>query len=92
MKISVSLPEKIAKAIDQIVERADSPARNRSSLIALALRDFLVRNYPEIYLRPRKAVKPTVLAYLKAMPEERFRMRSPRLHGRRIRTEWVEIG
>lgn len=89
MKVSVSLPEEVVKAIDEIVNRRGSLSRNRSSLIAAALEDFLARNYPEDYREPAKgkAVGPTVLSYLEA----RFRMRSPRLRGRAIDTEWIEV-
>lgn len=93
MKVSLSLPEEIVKAVDHIVNQPDSPVRNRSNLIALAVEEFLVRNYPESYLKStgRKIVKPTVLSYLRALPSERYKMRSPRLRGRRIHAEWIEI-
>ena len=93
MKVSVSLPEEVVKTIDEIINRRDSPSRNRSSLIAAALEDFLTRNYPEYYIKSIKAkvVKPTVLPYLEALSSARFKMRSPRLRGRRIDTQWIEI-
>lgn len=93
MKISVSLPEEILKAVENVVNQGHPLAKNRSSLIALAIREFLIRSYPDLYLRSVKGkiVKPTVLSYLKAVPSGRFKMRSPRLRGRRLHAEWVEI-
>jgi len=93
MKLSISLPEEVVKAIDNVVSQGGSPAKNRSSFIALAIEEFLVQNYPDLFLGSikGKVVKPTVLSYLAAMPSRRFKMRSPRLRGRRIHAEWIEV-
>lgn len=93
MKISVSLPEKTVKAIDNVVNQGDAPLKNRSNLIALAIDEFLIRNYPHLYIKSMKGkvIKPTVLSYLKTMPSRRFKMRSPRLRGRGFHAEWIEI-
>jgi len=93
MKISLSLPEEVVKAVDHVISQPSSPVKSRSAFVAAAVREFLARNYPEPYLESirGKIIKPTVLSYLKAMPSERFKMRSPRLRGRRIQTEWIEI-
>ena len=93
MKISLSLPEEVVKAVDRIISQPSSPVRSRSAFVAAAVREFLARNYPEPYLESirGKIIKPTVLSYLKAMPSERFKTRSPHLRGRRIQTEWVEV-
>ena len=93
MKISISLPEEVVKAIDNVVSQGGTLVKNRSSLIALAIQEFLIRNYPDLNMKSMKGkiIKPTVLSYLRTMPSERFKMRSPRLRGRRIHAEWVEI-
>ena len=93
MKISLSLPEEVVKAVDRIISQSSSPVRSRSAFVAAAVREFLARNYPEPYLESirGKIIKPTVLSYFKAMSGERFKTRSPRLRGRRIQTEWVEV-
>jgi hypothetical protein len=93
MKISVSLPAELLEAVDHIVNQGHSLAKNRSSLIALAITEFLIRNYPDLYMRSvkGKTVKPTVLSYLKTLPSRRFKMRSPRLRGRKLHAEWIEI-
>lgn len=93
MKVSVSLPKEVLEAVDHVVSQVGSPAKNRSSLIALAIEEFLFRNYPDFYLKSmkKKIVKPTVLSYLAAVPSGRFKMRSPRLRGRRVHAEWIEI-
>ncbi len=93
MKISVSLPEEVLKAVDHITSQGDPLIRNRSSLIALAMKEFLLRNYPDLYMKTmkEKIIKPTVLSYLGTIPGGRFKMRSPRLRGRKVHAEWVEI-
>ena len=93
MKVSVSLPEEVLKAVDHVISQGDPLAKNRSSLIALAIREFLARNYPDLHLKSTKGkiAKPTVLSYLGAVPGGRLKMRSPRLRGRRVHAEWIEI-
>ena len=93
MKISISIPEELAKSIDSVINQPNSIITNRSNLVAVAIKEFLTRNFPELYLNSTraKAIKPTVLSYLKTIPDERFKMRSPKLRGRRIHAEWVEI-
>src|SRR3972149_9331616 len=82
-RITVSLPESLAEAIERIVnERMDY--RQTSHLVADALEEFLRVHYPEfVGLKGEEGeVFPTILWKLKL--RRKMRAPSPRVRGRRL--------
>ena len=80
-RLGVSLPDEIAELMDKVsAERGVK----KSQLIAEALKEYIVRHYPE---KLRVEGYPTVLWKLKLAGA--FALRSPRLCSRRVRGEWV---
>lgn len=87
-RITVSLSEALAEAIERIVKERIG-YRQKSHLVADALEEFLRVHYPEFIGLEGKEVYPTILWKLKL----RKRMRAPslRVRGRRVAGEWVVV-
>jgi len=80
-KISVSLPEELLRALDELAREEGVP---RSRIVAEAVKAYLQRR-GVLLEKPREY--PTVLWKLKVTGA--LRLRSPRRVGRRVRGEWV---
>ena len=89
-RISVTIPEDLAEALDRIVE-LDPLKPSRSKVVSKALMSYIASRYPHL-LRRGEAVKvkgPSVLAALKSA---RPRAPSPTLRRGRLRLpRWTRV-